>query len=56
MKDIATRVVANIRGQLQMESTGVYIHSELLPERPLMSGEVAKRDALVRPMEVLSIS
>lgn len=53
VKDIATRVVANIRGQLQMKSTGVYIHSESLPESSLMSGEVAKRDALVRPMEVM---
>ena len=53
VKDIATRVVANVRGQLQMRCTGVYIHSESLPERSLMSGEVAKRDALVRPVEVM---
>ena len=53
VKDIAIRVVANVRGQLQLESAGVYIHSQSLPERSLMSGEVAKRDALVCPMEVM---
>ena len=52
LKDIAIRVIANVRSALRMMSTGMFIHSESLPEESLMSGEVAKRDALKRPVEV----
>ena len=52
VKDIAIRVVANVRSTLKIMSTGMFIHSESLPQESLMSGEVAKRDALKRPVEV----
>lgn len=52
VKDIAIRVVANVRSVLRWHSTGTFIHSESLPQESLMSGEVAKRDALKRPAEV----
>ena len=52
VKDIAIRVVANVRSELRVMSTGKFIHSQSLPQESLMSGEVAKRDALKRPVEV----
>ena len=52
VKDIAIRVVANVRSILKLRSSGVFIRSESLPQESLMSGEVAKRDALTRPNEV----
>ena len=52
VRDIAIRVVANVRVLLKSRSGGVVVHSEALPQESLMSGEVAKRDALNRPKEV----
>ena len=52
LKDIAIRVIANVKSELKRMSTGTFIHSESLPQESLMSGEVAKRDALKRPVYV----
>ena len=52
VRDIAVRVLANIRCELKVLSTGTFIYSESLPQESLMSGEVAKRDALKRPVDV----
>ena len=52
VKDIAIRVVANVRGALKSKSTGLTVQSELLPQDALLSGEIAKRDALKWPIEI----
>ena len=52
VRDIAIRVVANVRSVLKLKSTNTLIYSESLPKDAMMSGEVAKRDALKRPVEV----
>ena len=52
VRDIAIRVVANVRSTLKLRSANAFVYSESLPKDAMMSGEVAKRDALKRPVEV----
>lgn len=52
LKDIVIRVIANVRSELRMKSTGMFAQSQALPQESMMSGEVAKRDALKQPVEV----
>lgn len=52
LEDIVIRVVANVRNALQYKDSGEFIQSASLPLESMMSGEVAKRDALKYPVEV----
>ena len=52
LRDIAIRVVANIRSELSSKMSREVKWSSRLPQGCMMSGEVAKKDALKFPAEV----